>query len=166
MPIYFIIDNSENFVIRMITHTVAHKSTSILQRHVFIQYLLEASYISSTSLSINCGWKTFHLIHFIVRPEISTSSAIGTLEGRDVILHCNVIAANPAANVTWRSPTGSEILSGNGTILLPSVNRRQHGEYICLASNGIGSVASKATYLTVNCKCYKLHIVYRRFTNL
>ena len=82
------------------------------------------------------------------------------MEGRDVVLHCNVIAANPAAHLTWRSPTGSEILSVNGTILLASVNRRQHGEYVCLASNGIGSVAIKATYLTVNCKCYKLYIVH------
>ena len=112
------------------------------------------------SLSINCDGKTFHLIHFIVRPEITISSAIPTLEGRDVVLHCNVFAANPRPNVTWRSPTGSEILSVNGTILLPSVNRRQHGEYICLVSNGVGSVASKSTYLTVNCKCYKLYIVH------
>ena len=93
------------------------------------------------------------MIHFIVSPEVSISSPIATLEGRDVVLHCNVIAANPAANVTWRSPTGSEVLSVSGTILLLSVNRRQHGEYICLASNGIGSVASKSTYLIVNCKC-------------
>ena len=160
MPIYFLIDNSENFVICRINHTVARKSTSILQRHVFIQYLLETSYISLTSLSINCGWKTFPLIHFIVRPEISISSAIATLEGRDVILHCNVIAANPAANVTWRSPAGSEMLSVNGTVLLQSVNRRQHGEYICLSSNGVGSIARKATYVIVNCKCLKLYIFH------
>ena len=131
----------------------SHNGTSILKHYVFIQYLLEASNLSSMLLSSNFGWKTFHLIQFIVRPEVSTSSAIVTLEGKAVVLHCNVIAANPAANVTWRSPTGSEILNVNGTILLPSVNRRQHGEYICLASNGVGSVASKATYLTVNCKC-------------
>ena len=93
------------------------------------------------------------MIPFIVRPEITTSSAIATLEGRDVFLNCNVIAANPRANFIWRSPTGTELSSVNGTILLPSVNRRQHGEYICLASNGVGSVASKSTYLTVNCKC-------------
>ena len=143
----------------------AHKSTSILKHYVFIQYLLETSNISSTLQSINTAWKTFHLIHFIVRPEINTSSAIVTLEGRDVRLHCNVVAANPGANVTWRSPTGSEILSENGTILLRSVNRRQHGEFICLASNGVGSVASRATYLTVNCKCieatYSLLMWYR-----
>ena len=123
------------------------------RHHVFIQYLHDASKICLTLPSINFGLKTFHLIHFIVKPEISTSSAIATLEGRDVVLHCNVIAANPSANVTWRSTTGSEILSVNGTLLLPSVNRKQHGEYTCLASNGVGSVASKATYLTVNCKC-------------
>ena len=95
-----------------------------------------------------------YLIHFIVRPEITISSPIATLEGRDVALHCNVIAANPAANLTWRSPTGFGIASVNGTVLLQSVNRRQHGEYICLASNSVGSVASKATYLTVNCMFY------------
>ena len=100
------------------------------------------------------------MIPFVVRPEISISSAIATLEGRGVALHCNIIAANPRANFTWRSPTGFGISSVNGTILLQSVNRRHHGEYICFASNGIGSVASKATYLTVNCKCYKLHILY------
>ena len=153
MPIYFLIDSSENFVIMMITNIDTHKSTSILQHHVFIQYLLDASKIYSTLSSINFGWKTFHLIHFIVRPEISIPSAIATLEGRDVVLHCNVIAANPRANLTWRSPTGFGIASVNGTVLLQSVNRRQHGEYICLASNGVGSVASKSTYLTVNCKC-------------
>ena len=160
MPIYFLKDNSEKFDVRRNKHIGAHKSISILQHHVFVQYPLEASNISSTLPSINFGWKTVRLIHFIVRPEISISSAMETLEGRDVVLHCNVMAANPRVNVTWRSPTGSEKLSVNGTILLPSVNRRHHGEYICLASNGVGSVASKSTYLTVNCKCYKLHIVH------
>ena len=107
---------------------------------------------SQSYQALNFGWKTLHLIHFIVSPEVRTSSPIATLEGRNVVLHCNVIAANPTANVTWRSPTGFEILSVNGTILLPSVNRRQDGEYICIASNGVGLVASKAVYLTVNCK--------------
>ena len=130
------------------------------QHYVVIQYLIQTSNISSTLPLINFGWKAFHLNHFIVRPDISTSSAIAELEGRDVVLHCNVIAANPEANVTWRSPTGSEILSVNGTIVLPSVNRKQQGEYVCLASNGVGSVASQATYLTVNCKCYKLDLVH------
>ena len=94
----------------------------------------------------------FTLVDFIVPPQISTSSAIAAVEGHRVVLHCNVTAANPAANVTWHSPTGAELQNTNGRILLPSVNRNQNGVYTCQASNGVGSVAIKTTYLSVNCK--------------
>ena len=48
------------------------------------------------------------------------------------------------------------MLSTLGSIFLPSVDRTQQGEYTCLASNGVGPIARKTTYLSVNCKCYSL----------
>ena len=102
---------------------------------------------------INFKREIFDILHFVVRPEISIPSTITVVEEQDVVLQCKIIAANPVANVTWRSPDGSETLSPFGRVALTSVNRRQNGVYSCFASNGIGSVSSKATYLSVNCKC-------------
>ena len=107
----------------------------------------------------NFGKETVQVLYFIVRPEISTPSKTSAVEGQDVVLYCTIIASNPLANISWRSPDGKEIFSANGTVYLQSVNRRQNGQYYCLASNGIGSVASKTTYLLVNCKCCKLYAI-------
>ena len=105
----------------------------------------------------NSGKETVHLIHIIVRPEISIASKTSAVEGQDVVLYCKIIASNPLANISWLNPDGKEIFSANGTVYFQSVNRKQNGLYYCLASNGIGSVASKATYVLVNCKCCKLY---------
>ena len=72
-------------------------------------------------------------------------------EGESITLYCNITAANPTASITWLNQDNSPIPNTNGRIQLQSVNRNQHGVYICQASNGVGMIARKTTALTVNC---------------
>ena len=95
------------------------------------------------------------LITLSVRPQVSTTSAYTAKEGQIVVLQCSIVAANPTPNLIWTSPTLSTIPNINGTIALSSVKRNQQGEYTCMASNRVGSVARK-TFLTVNCMYFFL----------
>ena len=118
---------------------------------VFNCLLLFRSKVYQRNLTVH------NLITFIitlsVRPQVSAASAYTAQEGQTVVLHCIILAANPAPSLKWTSPTLSTIPHTNGTITLPSVRRNQQGEYTCLSSNGVASVERK-TYLTVNCMCF------------
>ena len=74
-------------------------------------------------------------------PEILPSfiSSVTAIEGRDALLHCTAVG-NPTPRVTWLF--GAEELPtvlSNGSILLPSVQINNEGNYTCRATNPLGS---------------------------
>lgn len=77
-------------------------------------------------------------------------------EKQNISIKCYV-DANPLSNITWKfSKTGtvlnSTYNSSNGFLEIPSVKCSDHGQYIVVATNGIGISTSKSTAIKVNCK--------------
>lgn len=77
-------------------------------------------------------------------------------EKQNISIKCYV-DANPLSNITWKfSKTGtvlnSTYNSSNGFLEIPSVKCSDHGQYIVVATNGIGISTSKSTEVKVNCK--------------
>ena len=92
------------------------------------------------------------LVYVIVGPKISVSPGMTVVEGENVVLYCNVTAANPMPNITWSHPSSGVIRNTNGMILFPSIKRNQHAVYSCIASNGVGPAVIRTTSLVVNCE--------------
>ena len=82
----------------------------------------------------------------LVRPILVISSNETVEEGGNVTLSCNITAANPPANITWKNPSDSIIAHTNGVITLNSIKRQQAGRYSCHANNGVvgGAVTNSA----------------------
>ena len=81
-------------------------------------------------------------------------------EGNNVTLSCTV-DGNPKPSISWIKDVSPVSTSGNprisfGTdnkqLIITNVNRSDHGEYQCVASNSLGNATSSAATLNVQCK--------------
>ena len=82
--------------------------------------------------------------------ESSSSDTVVT-EGSNVTLHCNA-TGNPTPNITWRRNGISTVLHQGQSYVVDSINRKQAGNYICSAWNGIGNKKNATIIVTVHCK--------------
>ena len=96
-----------------------------------------------------------------VYPEAQTKT-----EGENVTLSCNV-AGNPAPTISWtrnRSPLNTSgrinFLDGKKQLTITNLNRRDSGEYRCVASNSLGNATSNVASLNVQCKYIVSSVVF------
>ena len=82
--------------------------------------------------------------------ESSSSNTVVT-EGSNVTLHCNA-TGNPAPNITWRRNGIWTVLHQRQSYIMYNVNRKQAGNYICSAWNGIGNKKNATVMVIVHCK--------------
>ena len=75
-------------------------------------------------------------------------------EGNNATLLCDA-TGNPAPHITWIRQTTGDVLSTNGRLVVSSVARSEAGDYVCHASNGVGSNSSRTCNLNVLCKFTK-----------
>ena len=71
------------------------------------------------------------------------------------------IDGNPKPSISW-TKNGSPVSTGgdsrisfatdNEQLIITNVNRSDHGEYRCVASNSLGNATSSAATLNVQCK--------------
>ena len=93
--------------------------------------------------------------------EITTSPQNTTQqEGKNVTLSC-AVDGNPKPSISWTkdvspvSAVGNPRISfgtDNNQLIITNVNRSDHGEYQCVASNTLGNTTSSAATLDVQCK--------------
>ncbi|XP_039431401.1 nephrin [Culex pipiens pallens] len=76
------------------------------------------------------------------------------MEGSDVYLECDIKANPPAKKIEWfhnnkllQSARG--IIISNQTLVLQSITKATHGEYMCKAANTLGTVTSNQLYLDI-----------------
>ncbi|XP_035899846.1 nephrin-like [Anopheles stephensi] len=76
------------------------------------------------------------------------------MEGSDVYLECDIKANPPVKKIEWfhnnkllQSSRG--IIVSNQTLVLQSITKSTHGEYMCRASNSEGTVNSNQLYLDI-----------------
>ncbi|XP_055634568.1 uncharacterized protein LOC129774711 isoform X2 [Toxorhynchites rutilus septentrionalis] len=76
------------------------------------------------------------------------------MEGSDVYLECDIKANPPAKKIEWfhnnkvLQPARGVIIS-NQTLVLQSITKATHGEYMCRAANTLGTVNSNQLYLDI-----------------
>ena len=93
------------------------------------------------------------------KPEITSHpKSVDIKEGGNVTFSCNS-TANPLPTTSWtkdKSPiTNDSRISYsvvNKVLTIMNVNRKDSGEYRCVASNKLGNDTSKAAELNVKCK--------------
>ena len=93
------------------------------------------------------------------KPEITTHPESEDIkEGGNVTLSCNS-TANPLPTTLWtkdESPVTNNSRVNfsvvNKVLTITNVNRKDSGEYRCVASNKLGNDTSKAAELNVKCK--------------
>ena len=93
------------------------------------------------------------------KPEITSHpKSVDIKEGGNVTFSCNS-TANPLPTTSWtkdESPiTNDSRISYsvvNKVLTIMNVNRKDSGEYRCVASNKLGNDTSKAAELNVKCK--------------
>lgn len=76
------------------------------------------------------------------------------MEGSDVYLECDIKANPPAKKIEWfhnnkllQSARG--VIISNQTLVLQSITKATHGEYMCKAANTLGTVPSNQLYLDI-----------------
>ena len=102
-----------------------------------------------------------------VQPEFSQPPQNQVVnEGLNVVFTCDA-NGNPAPTFSWTIDGSAENITANPRISLTgdskqltitSVNRRDSGEYGCVASNIVETVNSTAASLTVQCKKMFAHL--------
>ena len=93
-----------------------------------------------------------------VYPEAQTKT-----EGENVTLSCNV-SGNPAPTLISWTRNGTAVNSSGRfnfsadkkQLTITNVDRKDSGEYQCVARNSLGSASSNAATLNVQCKCIVL----------
>lgn len=92
-------------------------------------------------------------------------------KGTDVYLECRIEANPSIKKIEWYhnnkvlQPTRGVIIT-NQSLVLQSITKQTHGQYMCRASNTQGSVSSNDLYLDIKCKCYggEEHVLGREIT--
>ena len=89
----------------------------------------------------------------LVPPLITFSLTPNTVnEGQNATAECKVNAANPAPNITIMDNINQDIPHVGGQATMSHRTRNQAGRYTCMATNGIGGVATVTANLTVYCE--------------
>ncbi|EAT42917.1 AAEL005560-PA, partial [Aedes aegypti] len=106
-----------------------------------------------------CSLNTHAYIDILHVPVISLSlgaplDSQNLMEGSDVYLECDIKANPPAKKIEWfhnnkllQSARG--VIISNQTLVLQSITRATHGEYMCKAANTLGTVNSNQLYLDI-----------------
>lgn len=81
-------------------------------------------------------------------------------KGTDVYLECRIEANPPIKKIEWyhnNKPLHSSrgIIITNQSLVLQSISKQTHGQYMCRAANTQGSVSSNDLYLDIKCKLIK-----------
>ncbi|ETN58361.1 sidestep protein [Anopheles darlingi] len=103
--------------------------------------------------------KDTHILNVKHVPVISLAlgaplNSQNLMEGSDVYLECDIKANPPVKKIEWfhnnkllQSARG--IIVSNQTLVLQSITKSTHGEYMCRASNSEGTVNSNQLYLDI-----------------
>lgn len=91
------------------------------------------------------------------KPDVSslTSSPYRVIEGQTATLKCNMTAANPNINITWRwfnTDNPTHFLHDGSTYIIPGIQRNRSGLYNCTASNSIGTSVPATISVDIQCK--------------
>lgn len=78
-------------------------------------------------------------------------------KGTDVYLECRIEANPPIKKLEWfhnNKPLHSSrgIIITNQSLVLQSISKQTHGQYMCRAANIQGNVSSNDLYLDIKCK--------------
>lgn len=91
-------------------------------------------------------------------------------KGTDVYLECRIEANPPIKKIEWyhnNRPLHSSrgIIITNQSLVLQSISKQTHGQYMCRAANTQGSVSSNDLYLDIKCEskvnCAPFHSLIR-----
>lgn len=82
-------------------------------------------------------------------------------KGTDVYLECRIEANPPIKKIEWyhnNKPLHSSrgIIITNQSLVLQSISKQTHGQYMCRAANTQGSVSSNDLYLDIKCELIKI----------
>ena len=80
-------------------------------------------------------------------------------EGDNVTLSCNASGVPPPRTAWIREKTG-EVISSNKIHQITAIKSNESGNYVCLASNGIGRNSTKSCSVDVRCKYAILFFLY------
>jgi len=99
-----------------------------------------------------------HHVRVRVAPQVraNPSDVVIVREGESATLACDVVKGSPQPEITWtrkdrKMPNGAKQIVGT-SVTLPSVSRRDSGNYICSADNGFGDPATALIQLDVQHK--------------
>jgi hypothetical protein len=78
-------------------------------------------------------------------------------KGTDVYLECRIQANPPIKKIEWfhnNQPLQQTrgVIITNQSLVLQSISKKTHGQYMCRAGNAQGSVSSNDLYLDIKCK--------------
>lgn len=80
-------------------------------------------------------------------------------KGTDVYLECRIEANPPVKKIEWYhnnkplQPSRGVIIT-NQSLVLQSISKQTHGQYMCRATNTQGSVSSNDLYLDIKCEFF------------
>ena len=84
------------------------------------------------------------------------------MEGENLTLYCNA-TGNPEPSISWTKDGTSisnnsriSLSDDNKQLTITNVNRKESGEYRCVAKNWVGNDTSNASTVYVQCKCRTL----------
>ena len=84
------------------------------------------------------------------------------MEGENITLYCNA-TGNPEPSISWTkdgisisSNSRISLSDDNKQLTITNVNRKDSGEYRCVAKNRVGNDTSDASTVYVHCKCRTL----------
>lgn len=111
------------------------------------------NYVTNVSLQIIYFVSSeLQLPTFLVPAMVNFTVARKTITENDsTTIECKA-HGNPPAVATLKGPKNENISLVNGVANLTRVKRANSGVYTCTANNNVGSSASKAETITVQCK--------------
>uniref|UniRef100_A0A182JN36 Sidestep protein n=1 Tax=Anopheles atroparvus TaxID=41427 RepID=A0A182JN36_ANOAO len=152
-------------VIRGSSQTTSNDGNVTVSELVFVPGPEDNEKSITCSISYNEGdgptvlLKDAHVLNVKHVPVISLAlgaplNSQNLMEGSDVYLECDIKANPPVKKIEWfhnnkllQSARG--IIVSNQTLVLQSITKSTHGEYMCRASNSEGTVNSNQLYLDI-----------------
>lgn len=123
-----------------------------------------ASAFRNQLCSDSLGFTHFPIIHSRPTDAPIVTLSLGSnldpknlAKGTDVYLECRIEANPPIKKIEWyhnNKPLHSSrgIIITNQSLVLQSISKQTHGQYMCRAANTQGSVSSNDLYLDIKCK--------------